>query len=116
MAIAKMYPDTRTFTTPWYSGEEIFHESEDIWILDEGGVAGFYLAKFRKRDHIVHLNYLAVAAPGHGMGVDLLDHLKRRVRLSGTHQVITSKVGRRSESFWRRNGFEIIEGRGEWSI
>jgi hypothetical protein len=114
--IAKMYPDTRTFTTPWYSGEEIFMESEDVWVLDEGGVAGFYFARPHKKDHVVSLGYIAVAVPGHGMGVDLLNHLKSRVRLSGTHQVIKSKVGQRSKNFWIRNHFELEDGRGVWSV
>lgn len=115
IAIAEMYPDTRSFRAPWYSGEENFLESENCWILDEGGVAGFYFARFRKRDYAVSLDYIAVAVPGHGMGVDLLNHLKSRVRLSGTHQVVKSKVGRRSVNFWRRNGFELDENRGVWS-
>lgn len=115
IAIAQMYPDTRSFKTPWYSGEELFHEAEDIWILDEGGVAGFYFARFLKRDYHVTLDYIAVAVPGQGMGVDLLEHLKTRVRLSGTHQAIKSKVGNRSRNFWIRNHFELDGGRGVWS-
>jgi GNAT superfamily N-acetyltransferase len=115
IAIAEMYPDTRSFRAPWFSGEEVFLESEDVWVLDEGGVAGFYLAKFKKRDYSVSLEYIAVAAPGNGMGVDLLEHLKTRVRLSGTHQVIKSKVGRRSRNFWTRNHFDLEENRGIWS-
>lgn len=115
LAIARMYHDTRTFAAPWYSGEENFVESENCWVLDEGGVAGFYFARFLKRDYAVNLDYIAVAAPGHGLGVQLLDHLKRRVRLSGTHQVIRSKVGQRSRNFWVRNGFELDDNRGTWS-
>jgi len=115
IAIAKMYPDTRTFSAPWYSGEENFVESNNVWVLDEGDVAGFYFARFKRRDYVVTLDYIAVAIPGHGMGVDLLDHLKTRVRLSGTHQVIKSKVGKRSTNFWLRNGFELEDNRGTWS-
>lgn len=115
IAIAQMYPDTRHFRAPWYSGEENFLESDNCWVLDEGDVAGFYFARFKRRDYSVSLDYIAVAVPGHGMGKDLLEHLKTRVRLSGTHQVIKSKVGNRSRNFWLRNGFELDGNRGEWS-
>jgi hypothetical protein len=116
IAIARMYPDTRTFSTPWYSGEELFVDSDRIWVLDDGGVAGFYSAYFHRRGHVVKLDYLAVAITNHGLGTELLEHLQWRVRRSGSHTVIKSKVGRRSRTFWLRNGFDIEdEDRGVWT-
>ena len=116
IAIARMYHDTRTFAAPWYSGEENFLESDNCWVIEEGDdVAGFYFARFLKRDWHVTLDYIAVALPGIGWGVVLLEHLKTRVRRSGTHQAIKSKVGQRSRNFWIRNHFELDEDRGVWS-
>jgi hypothetical protein len=111
-----MYPATRSFIAPWYSGAELFVDTTDIWVLDEGGVAGFYSARFGRKSNIVALEYIAVAVPGQGMGVDLLEHLKTRVRLSGTHQVIRAKTSDRSFHFWIRQKFSVGEdGRAEWS-
>lgn len=116
IAIAKMYHDTRTFAAPWFSGQENFLESENCWVLEEADdVAGFYFARFLKRDFYVNLDYIAVALPGHGMGQLLLDHLKLRVRRSGSHAVIKTKVGQRSRNFWIRNSFELDDNRGTWS-
>lgn len=116
IAIARMYHDTRTFAAPWYSGEENFLESDNCWVLEENDdVSGFYFARFLKRDHVVSLDYIAVALPGLGLGVYLLDHLKLRVRRSGSHEVIRTKVGQRSRNFWIRNRFELDDDRGTWS-
>lgn len=92
----------------WYDEALANPEWKSFVLLDEGEVAGFYLAQYKDSAGYLSQMYVSGKLRGKGYGKLLLNHFERGVVGQGYCILQSSGINESAVAFYQRNDYDIL--------